>query len=85
MATSTNAPFYLHIKIVRINKEEVIDQRKLFKGISCFTTQLDDVYKHFPDIPRDLGRKQYCTELIYKVCDLQLKTSEKIVFTPFEK
>jgi hypothetical protein len=85
MAISPHAPFYLHVKIVRINKEEVIDQRKVFKGISCMTTKLDDVYEYFPSISPEIGRKQYCVELIFKICDLQLKTAEKIVFTPFEK
>jgi hypothetical protein len=85
MAISTNTPFYLHVKIVRFNTESVEDRRKLFKGISCFTTELDDVFKHFPSINRKFNKKQYCTELLYKICDLQLNTKEKIVYTPFEK
>jgi hypothetical protein len=80
-----NTPFFLHVKIIRITEEEIIDRRKLYKGISCFTTNLGDVYEHFPTIDTAMNRKKYCTELLFKICDLQLSTEEKIVFTPFEK
>jgi hypothetical protein len=85
MSLSLNTPFFLHVKIIRILEEEIIDRRKLYKGISCFTTDLKDLYQHFPMINHDSNRKKYCTELIFKICDLQLQTEEKIVFTPFEK
>jgi hypothetical protein len=83
---SDNAPYYLHVKIVRFHKDESnIDQRHVFKGIACFSSDLSDVYDKFPTIDKTINKKDYCIELIYKVCDLQLKTEEKIVYTPFEK
>ena len=86
LVVSENSPFFIHVNIVKHNKDEMTDRRKINKGVICTSANLDDVTPLFPKIKIDLPKKQYCRELLWSVCELQDQNSDyKFVFTPFEK
>lgn len=86
LVVSENSPFYIHVNIVRYNKDNTNDRRKINKGVICTSAPLEDIYTIFPNIDKSLPKKQYCKELMFEVCELQTKHPDyKFVYTPFEK
>lgn len=81
-----SSPFYLHVNVVRVSKNENIkDRRKLNKGIVCMSMNVSELYSYFKDIDTKLHKKKYCTELMFSICEKQNSSDEKFVYTPFEK
>lgn len=86
LVVSENSPFYIHVNIVKYNKDATNDRRKVNKGVICTSAPLTDIYPIFPAIDKSLPKKQYCKELMFEVCELQSKYPDyKFVYTPFEK
>lgn len=86
LVISENSPFYIHVNVVRCNKEDVNDRRRIAKGVICTSANLDDVYQYFPKLDKGLPKKNYCKELLFEVCEMQEKDDKyKFVYSPFEK
>lgn len=86
LTVSENSPFYIHVNIVKVIKNDSTDRRKINKGIICTSANLKEIFTYFPKIKTDLPKKQYCKELLLEICDLQDKNPNyKFVFSPFEK
>lgn len=85
LAISENSPFYLHVNVVRMNEGGENDKRRVNKGLVCTSMNISELFKYFPKLNKELHKKDYCRELLYEVCELQSKTEEKFVYTPFEK
>ena len=83
---SVSSPFYLHLVIIEKTKgSEVIDGRKLIKGISCTS------YKDIGKLAKSLGLKEtvkklICREMMQFVIDKQAEDSKThAVYSPYEK
>ena len=81
--SSIGGQFYLNVKIVR-KQEEVDDRRRTSTGVSCITMDHSEFQTYFPKIDRSIGKRPYCLELMFAICELQNKMKEKITYTPFE-
>ena len=82
--TSESSPFYLHVNIIKaMDMETVTDRRRVSKGIVCTSMNISDLHKFF-DIDPKLYKKKYCMELMFSICEMQDKTEDKFMYTPFE-
>lgn len=86
LANSSMSPFYIHVVVIKTeDQSNISDRRKINKGLVCISMNTDELHKYFPKIDKTLHKKKYCNELIYEVCELQNKTKEKFIYSPFEK
>lgn len=81
-----SSPFYIHVNVIKINKNEINDRRRENKGLVCTSMNITELHEYFPQIDTNLHKKKYCSELLYAICELQEKNKDnKFVYTPFEK
>jgi len=87
VSLSENSPFYIHVNIIKLLKEEIIDMRRINTGINCYSMPtVTDLYKYFPNISDFEHKKEFCHELLFELCDYQLAhPDEKGIYNPFEK
>ena len=84
-----NSPFYLHVKIIKKGDSAAaeIDRRKLTSGVACYSYDQKELRQHFPNIKvsDEVGyKKLFCRNVLFAVCEMQAKTKERFVYSPFE-
>ena len=85
LVLSDSSPFYIHVNVIKIIEGEITDKRRENKGLVCTSMNVEKLYKYFPKLDTSLHKKQYCSELLYEICELQHEhMDEKFVYTPFE-
>jgi hypothetical protein len=85
LSFSEYSPFYLHVNIIKVEKNTHTDKRKIRKGKSCTSFEINKIAKYFPTL--DISKKKtFCSELIFELCALQNADKDsKFVMIPFEK
>lgn len=86
LVLSESSPFYIHVNVMKITDiDPNKDKRRINKGLVCTSMNTDKLHKYFPGIDTKLHKKNYCSELMFELCEIQNKTEQKFVYTPFEK
>lgn len=86
LVLSENSPFYIHVNVVKYNKDTISDRRRINKGVICTSTKVEELFQYFPKLDKSLPKKDYCKEMMWELCEMQANDDKyKFVFTPFEK
>ena len=86
LALTESSPFYIHVNVIRISENKSEDKRREAKGLVCTSMNINELHPYFPRIDVKLHKKNYCSELLFELCELQEEHKDvKFVYTPFEK